>query len=258
MLHAESGGSGPRIVLAHGFTQTARSWGRFGELLESSHEVVRVDLPGHGGSAAVRADLVRSAELLLEAASSAPAGRAGGTGGTEGEQCDVVGYSLGARVALHAVLSRPERVRRLVLIGGTAGIEDPAAREARRQRDEELAEQAQADVEGFLERWVAAPMFAGLRDPGLEERRRNSADGLASSLRLAGTGTQLPLWDRLGDISCPVLALAGADDVRFALAAARIARLVPRGAFSLVAGAGHAAHLAQPEICAAIVERFLA
>jgi 2-succinyl-6-hydroxy-2,4-cyclohexadiene-1-carboxylate synthase len=258
VLHAESGGSGPRIVLAHGFTQTARSWGRFGELLESSHEVVRVDLPGHGGSAAVRADLVRSAELLLEAASSAPAGRAGDTGGTEGEQCDVVGYSLGARVALHAVLSRPERVRRLVLIGGTAGIEDPAAREARRQRDEELAEQAQADVEGFLERWVAAPMFAGLRDPGLEERRRNSADGLASSLRLAGTGTQLPLWDRLGDISCPVLALAGADDVRFALAAGRIARLVPRGAFSLVAGAGHAAHLAQPEICAAIVERFLA
>lgn len=254
MLHAEAGGSGPRIVLAHGFTQTARSWGRFGELLEAAHEVVRVDLPGHGESAPVRADLVESGELLLEAASAA--GGAGDAG--DGEPCDILGYSLGARVALHAALARPERVRRLVLIGGTAGIEDPAAREARRRRDESLAEQAQADVEGFLQRWVAAPMFAGLRDPGLGERRRNSAEGLASSLRLAGTGTQAPLWDRLGALSCPVLALAGADDVRFALAAARIARLVPRGAFSLVVGAGHAAHLAQPDICAAIVEQFLA
>ncbi len=46
-----------------------------------------------------------------------------------------------------------------------------------------------------------------------DERLRNSPAGLASSLRLCGTGTQEPLWDLLGSLPCPVLALAGTDDV---------------------------------------------
>ena len=245
MLHAETSGSGPRLVLVHGFTQTARSWGRFGELIGAGRELVRVDLPGHGGSAEVRADLAESAALLVEVASA------------DGAPFDLLGYSLGGRVALHAALAAPSGLRRLVLIGATGGIEDPAAREERRRRDEALAAQAEADLEEFLVRWVASPMFAGLADPGLGERRRNSPAGLASSLRLAGTGTQESLWDRLGEVRVPLLALAGAGDVRFALAAARLAHGVPAGVFSLVPGAGHAAHLAQPACCAAIVRRFL-
>lgn len=244
MLHAETTGSGPRLVLAHGFTQTARSWGRFGELVGTGRELVRVDLPGHGGSSEVRADLVESGDLLAAVASS-------------GGEFDLLGYSLGARVALHAALGAPAGLRRLVLIGGTGGIEDPARREARRARDDALAKEIEADLDGFLARWVAGPMFAGLRDPGLDERRRNTKEGLASSLRRSGAGAQAPLWDRLPALRAPLLALAGADDVRFARAAARLARGVPAGAFSLVPGAGHAAHLAQPEICAAIVRRFL-
>ena len=232
-------------MLAHGFTQTARSWGPFAELVGAGRELVRVDLPGHGGSSDVRADLVESGELLAQVASS----------GTV--PFDLLGYSLGARVALHAALGAPVGLRRLVLIGGTAGIEDAARREQRRARDDALAEDVEADLDKFLARWVAAPMFAGLRDPGLEERRRNTKEGLASSLRLAGAGTQAPSWQRLGELRAPVLAVAGAADVRFALAAARLARLAPNGVFSLVPGAGHAAHLEQPVLCAGIVRRFL-
>ncbi len=245
MLHAESSGSGPRLVLAHGFTQTARSWGRFADLVGAGRELVRVDLPGHGGSADVRADLVESGALLSEVASSG------------GVDFDLLGYSLGGRVALHAALAAGPGPRRLVLIGATGGIEDADLRQERRRRDEVLAAQVEEDLEGFLARWVAGPMFAGLRDPGLEERRRNTPAGLASSLRLTGTGSQEPLWDRLGELRMPLLALAGADDVRFALAARRLADGAPAGISSLVPGAGHAAHLAQPELCAAIVRGFL-
>ena len=245
MLHAERSGRGPRLVLAHGFTQTARSWGRFATLVGAGRELVRVDLPGHGGSSEVHADLVRGGELLAEAASSGDA------------PFDLLGYSLGARVALHAALLAPPGLRRLVLIGGTAGIEDPVRREERRRRDEALADELEADLDGFLTRWVAAPMFAGLRDPGLDERRRNTEQGLASSLRLASTGCQEPLWGRLGELRAPLLSIAGAHDVRFALAAARLARGAPAGTFSLVPGAGHAAHLVQPELSALIVRRFL-
>ena len=233
-------------MLAHGFTQTARLWGPFGEALGRARRLVRVDLPGHGGSDAVRADLVESGDLLATAA---------------GEPADLLGYSLGARVALHAALQHPELVRRLVLISGTAGIEDPDARTARRVRDEALADglERSGDVEAFLRRWLANPMWATLRGDaaGLAERRRNSAAGLASSLRLAGTGTQSPLWDRLPGLRPPVLVLAGADDPRFAAAGLRLARAARSAALSLVPGAGHAAHLAQPVLSALIVERFL-
>ena len=251
MLHVEATGSGPRLVLVHGFTQTGRSWGRFAELIEPGRQVVRVDLPGHGASGGLRADLAETASLVLEAAVA--------TG--PGDTCpiDLLGYSLGARVALHAVLDHPGAVRRLILIGGTPGIEDPEVRAARRRRDEAMADalEAEGDVERFLDRWVAAPMFWGLRDPGLAERRRNTAAGLASSLRLAGTGAQRPLWERLRALDAPTLLLAGADDIRFAAVAARMARAMPNAVVSLVPGAGHAAHLAQPDLTARTVLRFL-
>ena len=56
-LHGERQGTGPRVVLVHGFTQTGRSWGPIGADLARDHEVLLVDAPGHGGSTAVRADL---------------------------------------------------------------------------------------------------------------------------------------------------------------------------------------------------------
>jgi 2-succinyl-6-hydroxy-2,4-cyclohexadiene-1-carboxylate synthase len=89
------------------------------------------------------------------------------------------------------------------------------------------------------------------------ERLRNSAAGLASSLRLCGTGTQKPLWDQLGGFASPVLALAGSDDNRFAAHALRLAQLVPHGVASLVPGGGHAVHLAQPEQAGRIVRHWL-
>ena len=58
---------------------------------------------------------------------------------------------------------------------------------------------------GFIERWVSGPMFARLADAAQTvERRRNSATGLAWSLRLAGTGTQEPLWDRIPKLAVPL------------------------------------------------------
>jgi 2-succinyl-6-hydroxy-2,4-cyclohexadiene-1-carboxylate synthase len=249
-LRAEVTGEGPPLVLAHGFTQTGRLWGPFGAALARHHRLVAVDLPGHGDSSSVAADLTEAGRLLLDAAALAGAVPA-----------DLLGYSLGARVALHAALAEPERVRRLVLIGATGGIEDASARAERRARDEAAADELErgGDLDGFLGRWLANPMFASLRADAADaaERRRNTAAGLASSLRLTGTGTQEPLWYRLAGCRLPVLALAGANDPRFVAAGLRIAELTG-GVFSAVVGAGHAAHLEQPALCARIVESWLA
>jgi 2-succinyl-6-hydroxy-2,4-cyclohexadiene-1-carboxylate synthase len=241
----EHSGSGPRLVLLHGFTQTGRCWGPAAEDLARDHEVVRLDAPGHGGSSDVRADLARTATLAAEA---------GGPG-------VYVGYSMGARMALHVALLVPEVVRALVLVGGTPGIEDAAERSERRERDQALAQRLRSiGVAAFLDEWLALPLFAGLPAWARfdDERRRNTAEGLASSLELAGTGSQRPLWTDLGRLTVPVLAVAGADDERYAAIARRMAAATgPHATAALVPGAGHAAHLERPEQFLATVRPWL-
>jgi 2-succinyl-6-hydroxy-2,4-cyclohexadiene-1-carboxylate synthase len=239
------------VVMLHGFTQTARLWGPFGDLLAQHHTLIGIDLPGHAGSDAVRADLPTTASLVRDAVVATV-----GSG-----PCGLLGYSLGARVALHVVTATDLDVGRLILIGGTGGIENPAARQKRREGDETAAAslEASGDVEAFIERWLSNPMFAQLSHAAQsEERLRNTAAGLASSLRLAGTGTQEPLWDCMPSLAPALLALAGADDTRFATHALRLAHTAPHGTASLIPGGGHAAHLAQPAVVAALVRHWLA
>jgi 2-succinyl-6-hydroxy-2,4-cyclohexadiene-1-carboxylate synthase len=251
-LHAEVRGSGPPLVLVHGFTQTGRLWGRFGDLLADSYTLIAVDLPGHGDSASERSDLAATAGLVAEAART--------TIGDRG--CALLGYSLGARVALQVAIGGHMPLRGLVLIGATAGIEDPDARRSRRRADDTLADElaASGDVEGFVDAWLQNPMFERLASgdaAGRSERLRNSATGLASSLRQCGVGTQEPLWDLLPTITSPVLALAGTDDTRFASSSLRVAGLVPHGVAALVPGGGHAVHLAQPEQTSRMVRHWI-
>ena len=108
--------------------------------------MVAVDLPGHGDSGTVRADLPATAGLVAEAARTA----------VGDEPCALLGYSLGARVALHVAIGADLPLRRLVFIGVTAGIEDPMARERRRESDDAMADELEAsgDVEHFVDTWL--------------------------------------------------------------------------------------------------------
>ncbi|MDA8342347.1 MAG: alpha/beta fold hydrolase [Actinomycetota bacterium] len=249
-LAAVRRGEGPPVVLAHGFTQTGRLWGPMAEDLSVDHLVVAVDLPGHGDSRGVRADLVTGAELL---------GDAGGRGA-------YVGYSMGARYCLHLALARPDLVTCLVLVSGTAGIDDEAERTARRLADERLADELDPPAGGpdplplgaFLDRWLAQPLFAGLPPAaaGTGERLRNDPVGLAWSLRLAGTGTQRPLWSDVGGLAMPVVVVTGARDTKFSALGRRLAAAIGANArHAVVPDAGHAPHLERPGDVADLVRR---
>jgi pimeloyl-ACP methyl ester carboxylesterase len=129
-----SSGDRSPTYLVHGFTQTPESWGPVTEALGAT----AVDAP---------------ANTLWDAA-GALARHGAGTW---------IGYSMGGRMALHLALSHPSVVERLVLVSATAGIDDPAAREARIASDEALAARAERiGAEAFVAEWVAQPMFAGL------------------------------------------------------------------------------------------------
>ena len=236
------------VVLAHGFTQTARSWETFEALLRAAMpdvETVAVDLPGHGdSSASPDADLWASAEHLV----------------AQGGPGTYVGYSMGGRVALHAALTHPDHVRALVLIGATAGLDDPAERQARRDADERLADHIESvGVPTFIDEWLANPLFAGLTDATAQrsDRLRNTAAGLSASLRATGTGTQTPLWDRLGEIAGPVLVLVGERDTKFTELGRRLTDGIPDAQLVVVPDAGHSVHLEQPEATVAALTAWL-
>jgi len=240
------GGAGQRVVLVHGFTQTLAAMEPLATRLRDRHTVVRVDLPGHGGSAVPRAGFAEAAALL----------------GEIGGPAAYVGYSLGGRLCLRLALDRPDLVRALVLIGASPGLDGPAERAARRASDEALAaELERVGLERFLDRWLAQPLLATLppERAGRADRLANTTRGLAASLRLHGTGAQEPLWDRLATLRPPALLTAGARDLKFAALAERMARRIgPPATVALVPGTGHAAHLEHPDEVARLVRAFLA
>jgi len=245
-LHAEVEGRGPRVVLVHGFAQNRNCWGPIGVDLATDHEVVRVDAPGHGRSSDFPAGLRTGARLIAD----------------QGGQATYLGYSMGARFVLHLALANPELVERLVVIGGTGGIEDNAARAERKFNDDLLAERLEREgLEQFLDAWLAQPLFAGLSEDMQfrAARKENTVEGLAESLRQAGTGSQDPLWPRLHRLDMPVLVVAGADDAKFRAEGARLVESIGDNAtLALVPAAGHAAHLERPAGFVAVLRQWLA
>jgi 2-succinyl-6-hydroxy-2,4-cyclohexadiene-1-carboxylate synthase len=258
-LETRALGGGPPVLLLHGFTGRATSWGRLPAALRGAgHRTIVVDLLGHGRSDAPpdparyaveqqAADLV----ALLDRLDARPA--------------DLVGYSMGARIALRIAIDHPSAVGRLVLESPSPGIAEPAVRYDRRAADEATAVTIERDgVEAFVDAWEGLPILATQATlPAATRRRlradrlRNRAVGLAASLRGAGQGTAEPVHDRLGSIAVPTLVVAGRLDPVGSDRAAVVADSIPGARLEIVDGAGHAPHLERPASFRRLVSSFL-
>lgn len=237
-------GRGRRLVFLHGFTQTARSWSPIVERIDREFDVTCFDAPGHGDSVSVDTDFARTVELLAGSI----------------EPCRLIGYSMGGRLALALAVERPDIVERLVLVGATPGLDDPSAREQRRHDDDVLAARIAAiGVEAFLHEWLTQELFATLPESAwnLADRRRNSPRGLGASLRGCGTGSQSSYWSRLGELRMPVRLVIGELDTKFSAIAHDIAARIGANAEVIsIPGAGHAAHLEDPDRFAALIDEW--
>jgi 2-succinyl-6-hydroxy-2,4-cyclohexadiene-1-carboxylate synthase len=227
------------VVLLHGFSCTRRAWdGVVAALDPERYRPLALDLPGHG-AAADASRPITFAGCVAAVLAEAP------------ERFTLCGYSLGGRVALHVALAAPERVRRLVLVSASAGIEDPAERAARREADGALArELEEGPFEEFVERWRTQPLFAA-EPPAAgalarEDQRRNRPHALAAALRGIGTGEMAPLWDRLGALTMPVTVLVGERDAKYRALGARMVGLMADGELRVLPG-GHGLALENPQ-----------
>jgi 2-succinyl-6-hydroxy-2,4-cyclohexadiene-1-carboxylate synthase len=234
------------LVLLHGFTQTGRGWDEVARHLGGErYRPIAPDIRGHGTAGRLRP--IDFDRCVADVANLA-AGRFA-----------LAGYSMGGRLALHVALAHPQRVARLVLVSTTAGIEDAAERARRRASDEALAAWMQSrPIAEVADRWGAQPLFAGqppqVAAAARADRLRNDPAGLAAALRGIGTGAMQPLWARLGELTMEVAVLAGERDERFAALARRLSAALPRGAPTIVPGAGHALPLEAPRAVAAAIE----
>jgi 2-succinyl-6-hydroxy-2,4-cyclohexadiene-1-carboxylate synthase len=236
------------VVLLHGFGGTRRAWDGVAALLDPERYLpLALDLPGHG-EAADAARPISFAGCVQHVLARSP------------ERFVLCGYSQGGRVALHVALAAPARVRRLVLVATTAGIENDAERAQRRRSDRRLADDLERDpYEEFIERWRTQPLFA---DDSPEvgalaraDQRRNRPDALAAVLRGIGSGEMPPLWNRLAELAMPVTILVGERDAKFQALGERMAGLLADAELLVVPG-GHGLPLENaPAVAEAIGRR---
>jgi len=247
-LHHRRVGSGPALVLVHGFLGGIGEWEDLTAALAPSYDVIAVDLPGFGGSAQVPApaSVGGYGRLIVHILDALGIGN-----------CTLFGHSLGAMIALQMALDCGGRIERLVLYGAASTGRLPDRFETFAATIERLR---RVGVAAASEPIIASWFVQGRAQPAFAMYRR-----MAESARTEAAVAALEAvaaWqasDRLGEIAVPALVIGGDRDRSTNPAEQfRLWRGLPRGQLCLLPDCAHAAHLEQPELFRRIVARFLA
>ena len=226
----------PCLVWLHGFLGSGQEWAAFHEAFADWPQL-RVDLPGHGGSAAITADGFPAADKLLRKTLIS----------YNILKYWLVGYSLGGRVAMyHACQRENAGLRGLIVEGGHPGLTDPVARKNRQASDRAWAQRLlQEPLREVLMDWYQQPVFSSLtheeRDELIKLRGQNNPATLATMLEATSLGVQPDLHACLQEPRVPFHYICGERDEKFR-AVAESLNLSPH----LIPAAGHNAHRENP------------
>jgi 3-oxoadipate enol-lactonase len=244
-VHWVAEGNGPGLLLIHGAGGNAAVWAHQIDAFAPTRRVVAYDLPGFGRSAPP-ADPDFVGGMAAVAASVLDA--AGVT------RAAVVAQSLGGWAGLRLALAHPERVERLVLCCTMAGIAHPpalAAFEASVARMDARGPASLAFAESFRERHPARAYLydqVNAFNPAFQSDR----------LRLAFSPAALLPKERLGEVRCPVLIVAGEQDAIWPPASLDgLVSAFPDGRMVVLERCGHSTYFEAPDRFNAIVASFL-
>jgi len=239
-IHYEVHGSGPTILLSHGYSSTSRMWDGQIAALKDRYQVVVWDMRGHGESDYPK-DPGAYSEGLTVGDMRALLDQVGA------DQAIVAGLSLGGYMSLAFHASHPGRVRALMLFDTGPGFKKDEAR----AKWNETAHKRAADLE-------ARGLAALNTSDEVKLVRHRDAKGLAGAAR----GMLAQQTDRviqsLDKIAVPTLVLVGANDTNFLAATDYMAAKIKGATKAVIPGAGHAANLHQPALFNKAVEGFLA
>ncbi|MEF9901113.1 MAG: alpha/beta fold hydrolase [Pseudomonas sp.] len=243
-------GQGPAIVLLHGIGSGAASWLQVAVQLSGKARVIAWDAPGYGQSSPLpdpapkAPDYARRLRQLLDA--------------LDIERCVLVGHSLGAITAAALASNAPERVSRLVLLSPAQGYGDPArAAQADEVRNKRLQALEQLGIATLAEQRSAHMLSAAASSDARAWVQWNMARLLPQGYRQA---IELLCGDQLlryANHAVPCEVHCGAADSITTAADCNALADTLGAAFHLIAAAGHASPIEQPEAVATLLAHAL-
>ena len=239
-LHYEVHGSGPVLILTHGYSSTSAMWQGQIDALSKHHKLVLWDMRGHGQSdypddpsAYSEAHTVADMAALLDEVGA--------------RRAIVGGLSLGGYMSLAFYRVHPERVSALLIIDTGPGFKKDDARAAWNRRAHDTGDR--------FEREGLTVLKSASRERSTVSHR--DASGLAHAARGMLTQRDARVIESLSDIKVPALVVVGADDAPFLAASDYMAAKIPGARKLVIPAAGHAVNIDQPQAFVDAVLSFL-
>ncbi|XP_026381048.1 protein PHYLLO, chloroplastic-like isoform X2 [Papaver somniferum] len=250
------------LVFLHGFLGTSGDWISIMKPFSSTARCISIDLPGHGGSKVhnhgnnkANQDSLISTEVISNLLSKL-------IHKLTNTRVVIIGYSMGARIALQMALRCNNQINGAVIISGSPGIKDDERRRSRRAQDDAKARfLTEHGLQFFLETWYTGALWKSLRDhPNFKQiissrMQHDDVHSLATSLSDLSTGRQPSLWEELKHCKKPLLFVVGEKDKKFKKIAQEMCHeisLIPDNnsketpQMVEVPDCGHAVHLENP------------
>jgi pimeloyl-ACP methyl ester carboxylesterase len=246
-LHYNRSGTGPPLVLVHGFLGGIPEWEPLIEHLASHFDVIAVDLPGFGGSAAVRPPrtIAGYGDLIVRLLETLGI-----------RQFALLGHSMGAMIVQQMALDYADRLSRLILYGAASTGMLPGRFETFETTIERFK---RVGIGEGGEPIIASWFMKGREHPAYAMYRRMAdlANGEAAITALRAVAAW-QVTDRLSSITVPTLVIGGDGDRSTEPAEQfKLWRGLPRAQLCILPDCAHAAHLEQPEVFQRLLLRFL-
>jgi pimeloyl-ACP methyl ester carboxylesterase len=239
-IHYEVHGSGPTLLLTHGYSSTSTMWNGQIDALSKNYKLVLWDMRGHGQSDYPE-DPAAYSEALTIADMAALLDEIGATSAIVG------GLSLGGYMSLAFYRSHPERVRALLIIDTGPGFKNEDARDAWNKRAHDTGDRFEREGLAVLQSLSRERSSVSHRD----------ASGLARAARGMLTQRDASVMESLPAIKVPALVIVGADDTPFLAASDYMAAKIPGAKKVIIPAAGHAVNIDQPQAFVEAVLPFL-
>ena len=235
--------SSPNITFIHGFLGHPDDWSEVIELLPGEHQCKAISLP----SCDEQVDFVEYCQGLSSQIE---------------DNSIIVGYSLGARLALGIALNSDKKINRLILESGNPGIAESTEREQRLEQDNSLAKMlTKQRLKDFLERWYSQEIFSSLRDRRKRLVKVKSQQlnlETTKSILLGLTPAKMPnFWPQLNQLSMPCLYISGELDEKYCRIGAEFTKQLPNSEHRIVGNTGHNVHLENPAEFSKLLMEFI-
>jgi 2-succinyl-6-hydroxy-2,4-cyclohexadiene-1-carboxylate synthase len=253
--HIQIKGEGKPIICLHGFSENIGTWK---SLVLEGHQLILVDLIGHGESDKPRSGKYYSLKLMLRHLNKL-------IHQLGSSKYSILGYSMGGRIALAYSLAYPNEIDKLVLESASYGECGLLNRLKRRRSDSKLAGGIRKNgVEWFNQYWSGLSIFETQRklpedivNEISERRLSNVTYALSNTLLGTGQGKFPCLKNQVTNLSMPVLYISGEYDEKYCRTGNEFQKLNPNIRHETIRGAGHNTHIEDTKGFAEVLRKFL-